>query len=177
MARPRMLQRRVRLAALSARAEWFSGDHVNRLRRQPICEPAAERPRRHATAHDAPIRNRAAWQHRLRPLKRSIETRNISKPSRNVPPPSHAPPKVAGVRQSSTLASSQRLRSAPAHLFHARPHPLRSLSTFGTRRAATIDRVLVAARLDINGQRKRRKGVGAAIRHSVPVRTFEHSTR
>lgn len=38
--------------------------------------------------------------------------------------------------------------------------------------AATIDRKLAAARLHIDGQRKRRKGVGAAIRRSVPVRTF-----
>ena len=38
--------------------------------------------------------------------------------------------------------------------------------------AATIDRVLADARRHIDGQRKRRKGVGAAIRRSVPVRTF-----
>ena len=38
--------------------------------------------------------------------------------------------------------------------------------------AATIDRVLAAARLHIDGQRKRRTGVGAAIRRSIPVRTF-----
>ncbi|MDB5957738.1 transposase family protein [Ramlibacter sp.] len=38
--------------------------------------------------------------------------------------------------------------------------------------AATIDRVLAAARLHIDGQRKRRKGVGTAIRRSIPVRTF-----
>ena len=38
--------------------------------------------------------------------------------------------------------------------------------------AATIDRILAAARLHIDGQRKRRKGVGAAIRRSIPVRTF-----
>ena len=38
--------------------------------------------------------------------------------------------------------------------------------------AATIDRVLAAARAHIDGQRKRRKGVGAAIRRSIPVRTF-----
>lgn len=38
--------------------------------------------------------------------------------------------------------------------------------------AATIDRVLTAARLHIDGQRKRRKGIGSAIRHSIPVRTF-----
>jgi hypothetical protein len=38
--------------------------------------------------------------------------------------------------------------------------------------AATIDRVLDSARLHIDGQRKRRKGVGSAIRLSIPVRTF-----
>ena len=38
--------------------------------------------------------------------------------------------------------------------------------------AASIDRVLAAARLHIDGQRKRRKGVGSAIRRSIPVRTF-----
>lgn len=38
--------------------------------------------------------------------------------------------------------------------------------------AATIDRVLAPARKHIDGQRKRRKGVGAAIRRSIPVRTF-----
>ncbi|MFN9503898.1 MAG: transposase family protein [Rubrivivax sp.] len=38
--------------------------------------------------------------------------------------------------------------------------------------AATIDRVLAARRAHIDGQRKRRKGVGAAIRRSIPVRTF-----
>ena len=38
--------------------------------------------------------------------------------------------------------------------------------------AATIDRLLAAARLHIDAQRKRRKGVGAAIRRSIPVRTF-----
>ena len=38
--------------------------------------------------------------------------------------------------------------------------------------AATIDRVLADARLHIDGQRKRRSGVGAAIRRSIPVRTF-----
>lgn len=37
---------------------------------------------------------------------------------------------------------------------------------------ATIDRMLAAARLHIDGQRKRRKGVGSAIRRSIPVRTF-----
>ena len=38
--------------------------------------------------------------------------------------------------------------------------------------AATIDRVLASARLHIDGQRRRRKGVGSAIRRSIPVRTF-----
>jgi hypothetical protein len=38
--------------------------------------------------------------------------------------------------------------------------------------AATIDRALADARSHIDGQRKRRKGVGSAIRRSVPVRTF-----
>jgi hypothetical protein len=38
--------------------------------------------------------------------------------------------------------------------------------------AATIDRLLADTRLQIGGQRKRRKGVGAAIRRSIPVRTF-----
>jgi len=38
--------------------------------------------------------------------------------------------------------------------------------------AATIDRVLADARSHIDGQRKRRRGVGAAIRRSIPVRTF-----
>jgi len=38
--------------------------------------------------------------------------------------------------------------------------------------AATIDRVLAAARWHIDGQRKRRKGIGSAIRRSIPVRTF-----
>jgi hypothetical protein len=38
--------------------------------------------------------------------------------------------------------------------------------------AATIDRALAATRLHIDGQRKRRTGVGAAIRRSIPVRTF-----
>ncbi len=38
--------------------------------------------------------------------------------------------------------------------------------------AATIDRVLAEARSHIDGQRKRRKGVGSAIRRSIPVRTF-----
>ena len=38
--------------------------------------------------------------------------------------------------------------------------------------AATIDRMLAGTRLQIDGQRKRCKGVGAAIRRSIPVRTF-----
>ena len=38
--------------------------------------------------------------------------------------------------------------------------------------AATIDRALAPARKHIDGQRKRRNGVGAAIRRSIPVRTF-----
>ena len=38
--------------------------------------------------------------------------------------------------------------------------------------AATIDRALAATRTHIDGQRKRRKGVGAAMRRSIPVRTF-----
>lgn len=38
--------------------------------------------------------------------------------------------------------------------------------------AATIDRSLASTRLHIDGQRRRRTGVGAAIRRSVPVRTF-----
>lgn len=38
--------------------------------------------------------------------------------------------------------------------------------------AATIDRSLGEARHHIDGQRKRRSGVGAAIRRSIPVRTF-----
>jgi hypothetical protein len=38
--------------------------------------------------------------------------------------------------------------------------------------AATIDRVLADARSHIDGQRKRRSGVGAAIRRSIAVRTF-----
>lgn len=38
--------------------------------------------------------------------------------------------------------------------------------------AATIDRALGEARRHIDGQRKRRTGVGAAIRRSIPVRTF-----
>ena len=38
--------------------------------------------------------------------------------------------------------------------------------------AATIDRLLAVVRGQIDGQRKRRKGIGAAIRRSIPVRTF-----
>ena len=38
--------------------------------------------------------------------------------------------------------------------------------------AATIDRALGEARSAIDGKRKRRTGVGAAIRRSIPVRTF-----
>ena len=38
--------------------------------------------------------------------------------------------------------------------------------------AASIDRVLAVARAHIDGQRKRSKGVGAAIRRSIPVRTL-----
>ncbi len=38
--------------------------------------------------------------------------------------------------------------------------------------AATIDRVLADARAHIDGKRRRRTGVGAAIRRSIPVRTF-----
>ena len=38
--------------------------------------------------------------------------------------------------------------------------------------AATIDRALADTRSHIDGQRKRRKGVGAAIRRSIPARTF-----
>jgi hypothetical protein len=38
--------------------------------------------------------------------------------------------------------------------------------------AATIDRMLAGTRLRIDGQRKRRRGVGAAIRRSIPIRTF-----
>ena len=38
--------------------------------------------------------------------------------------------------------------------------------------AATIDRMLASTRFQIDGQRKRRKGVGPAIRRSIPVRTF-----
>jgi len=38
--------------------------------------------------------------------------------------------------------------------------------------AATIDRALGEARSRIDGQRKRRPGVGAAIRRSIPIRTF-----
>ena len=38
--------------------------------------------------------------------------------------------------------------------------------------AATIDRVLATARAHIDRQRKRCKGVGSAIRRSIPVRAF-----
>ncbi len=38
--------------------------------------------------------------------------------------------------------------------------------------AATIDRALRQTRERIDGKRKRRTGVGAAIRRSIPVRTF-----
>lgn len=38
--------------------------------------------------------------------------------------------------------------------------------------AASIDRVLAVKRAHIDGQRMRRKGMGAAIRRSIPVRTF-----
>ncbi|CAN7734614.1 hypothetical protein LJR267_009198 [Paraburkholderia hospita] len=38
--------------------------------------------------------------------------------------------------------------------------------------AATIDRMLANARAHSDGQRKRRTGVGSAIRRSIPVRTF-----
>ena len=38
--------------------------------------------------------------------------------------------------------------------------------------AATIDRALGEMRMHIDGQRRRRSGVGAAIRRSIPVRTF-----
>lgn len=38
--------------------------------------------------------------------------------------------------------------------------------------AATIDRSLSDARAQIDGKRRRRTGVGAAIRRSIPVRTF-----
>jgi hypothetical protein len=38
--------------------------------------------------------------------------------------------------------------------------------------AATIDRILADARMHIDGKRRRRTGVGAAIRRSIPVRTF-----
>ena len=37
--------------------------------------------------------------------------------------------------------------------------------------AATIDHTPAAARLHIDGQRKRRKGVGSAIRRSIQART------
>jgi len=38
--------------------------------------------------------------------------------------------------------------------------------------AATVDRVLGAARAHIDGQRKRRNGAGSAIRRSIPVRAI-----
>ena len=38
--------------------------------------------------------------------------------------------------------------------------------------AATIDRALRATREKIDGQRRRRTGIGSAIRRSIPVRTF-----
>lgn len=38
--------------------------------------------------------------------------------------------------------------------------------------AATIDRILAPTRQQIDGQRRRRTGVGSAIRRSIPVRTF-----
>jgi hypothetical protein len=38
--------------------------------------------------------------------------------------------------------------------------------------AATIDRLLCEARAIADGQRRRRTGIGAAIRRSIPVRTF-----
>lgn len=38
--------------------------------------------------------------------------------------------------------------------------------------AATIDRMLAPTRQQIDGQRRRRTGVGAVIRRSIPVRTF-----
>ncbi len=38
--------------------------------------------------------------------------------------------------------------------------------------AATIDRILAPTRQQIDGQRRRRRGVGSAIRRSIPVRTF-----
>ena len=38
--------------------------------------------------------------------------------------------------------------------------------------AATIDRLLAATRAPIDGQRRRRKGVGSAVRRSIPVGTF-----
>lgn len=38
--------------------------------------------------------------------------------------------------------------------------------------SASTNRALAPARQHIDGQRKRRKGVGAAIRRSIPVRTF-----
>jgi hypothetical protein len=38
--------------------------------------------------------------------------------------------------------------------------------------AATIDRSLSEARAQIDGKRRRRTGIGAAIRRNIPVRTF-----
>ena len=38
--------------------------------------------------------------------------------------------------------------------------------------AATIDRVLSATRIHVGEQRQRRRGIGAALRRSIPVRTF-----
>jgi hypothetical protein len=38
---------------------------------------------------------------------------------------------------------------------------------------ATIDRLLSNTREDIDGKRRRRAGVGSAIRRSIPVRTFD----
>jgi hypothetical protein len=38
--------------------------------------------------------------------------------------------------------------------------------------AATIDRLLSSTREQASGGRKRRSGVGSAIRRSVPIRTF-----
>ena len=43
--------------------------------------------------------------------------------------------------------------------------------------AATIDRVLAPARLHIDGQRKRRKRVGAAIRRSIPRANLRRMAR
>jgi hypothetical protein len=49
--------------------------------------------------------------------------------------------------------------------------PLTRLSLRCTHRS-TIDRMLANARAHIDGQRRRRMGVGSAIRRSIPVRTF-----